>query len=971
MYKLLRALPIALSMAACPFGGFAQETTDPKGDGTKENPFIIEFPSDFDWLNQQMKKKNFYTEGKYVQLNRDIHLNGNVIDAEGKLSADSLKFTTWQPIGEDSWGKGFYGTFDGNGHTIYGLYINDSSAKYSGLFGYIAEDATVKNLNVADGYICGGEATGGIVGLCKGSVIDCTNYMTVKSEGPTHQGGGIVGQMYSDKGMISRCENHGLILGESYPSEWGEMWNCYTGGIAGEVRARVDSCINKGKVISYGWGPVGGIAGTIGQSYISNSINEGYVTSNYDAYIGGIVGTNSSSISGCINNGMVEAQAPGSCIGGISGVNNYNCTVHSSENHADIICGVDSVFVGGVVGRLNGGRSYDTYYTPKVYTSRNYGTISTTSAKSQCGGIVGLCYCGEIHESHNFGHIVSYAMAGGILPMGEFHSHVYDSSNSGTVEGLKSTGGIVGKINGEVRNCINGGSISNLEANSDCGGLVGWLDGSSGIVRNCINTGNIGSGKNVGGIVGDNIYNSSIISSYNAGYVFSSTDGSKIGGVAGGAGSLRNCYNAGPVHAMGEDMIVGGLTQNVWVHWDNHGNRSGSTMSNCYNVGDIIVDHDGCKVGNLAATYELSDRNTLFTNCFYLQNAVFGAVADNDEQNSKITALDRRGFKTLAEDLNSKTDYFEAKPYIQGTWRPLLIKNGYYEDPIEPMGYYEMKTLNGDSVKVDLGLPMENVYIDNEEATAPAMGYNFISNNTCVRSKLVDGSDFDLSKDLNIEDFYYVRSVVSSYDTACLPFSIEKMDLNGTEMGTVSELKENILFLTKTERIDACSPFVIRSEAPTVMYACRKNLTLSPSIPLADGALHGTFENISELASGSYVINNAEGLFVHAGDGVALTSFRGYLGNLPHDHESISISFDSNSVDVLDVDSCEPIVTVNGLILTISNIISDTPVNVFSIDGKSTANIKPQGNDCYVVLPNSGVYMVQIGKYVRKVIVGQ
>ncbi len=960
-------MPIALSLFACPFDGLAQEENELKGDGTRESPFIIEEPFDLGLLRQRINNNEFYTEGKYVQLNCDIHLNSDVIDAEGKLSADSLSFNVWEPIGKDSYGKSFYGIFDGNGHTIYGLYINDRSAKNSGLFGYIAKDAIVKNLNVADGYICGGVATGGIVGLCKGSIINCKNYMTVKSAGPTHQGGGITGQIY--EGMISGCENHGLILGETYSNEWGEAWNCYTGGIAGEVRARVDSCVNKGKVIAYGWGPVGGIAGTIGQSYISNSINEGYVTSNYHDYIGGIVGCNSSSISGCINKGTLEAQAPGSCIGGISGVNNYNHIVRSSENHADIICDVDSVFVGGIVGRLDGGRSYDTYYTPKVYTSRNYGTISTTSAKSQCGGIVGLCYCGEIYECHNFGHIVSYSMAGGILPLGEFHSHVYDSSNSGKVEGLKSAGGIVGKTNGEVGNCFNSGAISNIDANNNCGGLVGWLSGSSGIVRNCINTGSVGDGRNVGGIAGNNEYNSSIISSYNAGYVFSSTVGSRIGGVAGGAGTLRNCYNAGPVHAMGENMIVGGLTQNVWASWDSHGNRSGSSMSNCYNVGDIIVDHDCCTVGNLAATYEPLNDFALFNNCFYIKDAIYGAVAENDEGNSRITALGRDGFRTLADNLNSNTDYFEAKPYVQGTWRPLLIKNGYYEDPIEPMGYYELTSLDGDSVKVDLGLPMENVYIDNEKATAPTEGYNFVSGNKCLRSKLVDASDFNILKDIDIEDFYYVRSVESSYDTACLPFRVEQEDLKGTEIGTVDGLRDGTLFLTKSKDVEACCPFVIRSEVPTVMYASRRSLTLSPSVPAADGVLAGTFENLSDLAPDSYILDNINGLFVHAEEGAGLGSFRGYLGNLSDDYESISISFDSDPSGVVAAYALEPIIYVNGLTLVINHLVSGSIVNVFSLDGKAISRVKTQGDNCCVTLPDAGIYVVRIGDYTGKVMV--
>ncbi len=40
-----------------------------------------------------------------------------------------------------------------------------------------------------------------------------------------------------------------------------------------------------------------------------------------------------------------------------------------------------------------------------------------------------------------------------------------------------------------------------------------------------------------------------------------------MGGIAGGSGSLRNCYNAGIVHAKANDISIGGLTYNLWVNW--------------------------------------------------------------------------------------------------------------------------------------------------------------------------------------------------------------------------------------------------------------------------------------------------------------------------------------------------------------------------------------------------------------------
>ena len=60
-----------------------------------------------------------------LRFNATITVNENVLDANGE--ANTGDFVQWTPIGNDSFeGKVYSGTFDGQGHTISGLYVSGS-----------------------------------------------------------------------------------------------------------------------------------------------------------------------------------------------------------------------------------------------------------------------------------------------------------------------------------------------------------------------------------------------------------------------------------------------------------------------------------------------------------------------------------------------------------------------------------------------------------------------------------------------------------------------------------------------------------------------------------------------------------------------------------------------------------------------------------------------------------------------------
>ncbi|MDR2648146.1 MAG: hypothetical protein LBB94_00270 [Clostridiales bacterium] len=119
-----------------------------------------------------------------------------------KLYEDiDLSAGSWSPIG---YAKFFKGTFDGNGHTISGLWSAKNGLGYKGLFS-VLEGATVKNLTIAldDRGITGIYECGGLAGVTqKGAVID---NVTVKGGKIIVTGGGYAGGLIG----ISRGGQYG------------------------------------------------------------------------------------------------------------------------------------------------------------------------------------------------------------------------------------------------------------------------------------------------------------------------------------------------------------------------------------------------------------------------------------------------------------------------------------------------------------------------------------------------------------------------------------------------------------------------------------------------------------------------------------------------------------------------------------------------------------------------------------------
>ena len=148
----------------------------------------------------------------------------------------------------DAYRKLFYqyiGIFDGQNHTVSGLYFNDSKTFYVGLFGYVGKNGKISNVGVVDSYFKGNYYVGGVCGYSYFAAIsNCYNTGAVSG---SQYVGGVCG--YSYYGAISNCYNTGAVSGSSYVggvcgyNKYGTITNCY-----------FDSTVYSGNAVGYKYG---------------------------------------------------------------------------------------------------------------------------------------------------------------------------------------------------------------------------------------------------------------------------------------------------------------------------------------------------------------------------------------------------------------------------------------------------------------------------------------------------------------------------------------------------------------------------------------------------------------------------------------------------------------------------------------------------------------------------------------------
>jgi uncharacterized repeat protein (TIGR02543 family) len=247
------------------------------GDGSSTNPYQIATLNNLRWLSE----------------NSSVWSSHFIQTADINASATSTwnRGAGFSPIGNST--IYFNGNYNGNGHTISGLFISQTSSSNIGLFGYI-DCGTVNGIRMIGSSITGNAYVGGIAGYCSGTVVNCGNTGTIVATGEGYAGGivgsaglgeGATGIPGSVHGNVDNCYNNGTVKGTSSSAST-------IGGIAGENLGMIKNCYNTGSVS--GSSLAGEIVGRNGIVFLS------WATVSYCYYNNGTIGNNNyGTISNC------------------------------------------------------------------------------------------------------------------------------------------------------------------------------------------------------------------------------------------------------------------------------------------------------------------------------------------------------------------------------------------------------------------------------------------------------------------------------------------------------------------------------------------------------------------------------------------------------------------------------------------------------------------------------------------------
>ena len=447
-------------------------------------------------------------EGKTITLGADIFLNDTAGAGAGAWA--SIERRSWIPIGTSS--RPFKGEFDGlagkKNRKIYGLYLNDETKSYVGLFGYTS-GVKISNLDLLVGRVTAKDNVGALTGYAlTGSVTNV--HSEIKVTGKSHVGG-LIGYYTGDISKSSVQENvvgqdsvgglvgytSGAITGTVNANSYfvGDVnGRKYVGGLAG-----LGSSISKGFVEGSVTGDSSYVGGVIG--YANGSIDSSYhIGGNVIgcSYVGGLVGYSKSNVRNSHSEGSVEGK--GNYVGGLVGFSfyRYEGSVYESIYSALYSYSIGDVkgvnFVGGLVGK-------DSLYRYSSHASKPnvYKYISSSYAK---GKVVGSKYVGGIvgwtADSSFSNNDTQYT---NVRITGSYHE-------DGNVEGFSYVGGVAGFTTGSISGSHSKGDV--VGTNNFIGGLVGqsfykYVDTTArtfDVLTNSYSIGNVIGSNFVGGAVG-------------------------------------------------------------------------------------------------------------------------------------------------------------------------------------------------------------------------------------------------------------------------------------------------------------------------------------------------------------------------------------------------------------------------------------------------------------------------------------
>lgn len=483
------------------------------GTGTEEDPYQIATADQLALMaaqiNQAQLSKNWdeveaATSASYV-LTADIDMNDVTdFDSWTQQAPEYL----WQPIGmmydytlpdgEEAETLSFFtGHFDGQGHTIRGLYIisayyntDASNQPYYGLFGNVV-DGVVENVTVTDSLYhlltpVSLHPAGGIVSHLGGRLENCTSDVDIVAQAGMGIGG-VAGDLSG--GELRGCTFTGSIRAEGKVYYAGGVVATGGGGTVAQCRAAGTLDFAQPSALTLG-GVAGEVTDVVGSALLlEDCVNE------MDLDGPGIAGSLASlhdgvTIRGCVNKGSATG-------GGITS----RLTVYKDNN-------------------------IETSGTIRMENCVNQGTVQ---GEEEQGGLVGT--------------VEMYDAGTGLIVTG--------CRNEGTVTSPDGAGGLFSTVRAgsdtsvQISDCENTGTVSSDE--SCVGGVVntlfvqGGTTGADVLLQNCRNSGQVtGCGYGVGGIFGRQL-------------------GRMDDDLTGNTFRLENCENTGAVTGLMPYVYAGGI----------------------------------------------------------------------------------------------------------------------------------------------------------------------------------------------------------------------------------------------------------------------------------------------------------------------------------------------------------------------------------------------------------------------------
>lgn len=329
--KVLYLLCMAFAMMAWLPPQLWAQTRPSGGDGSSDSPFLITTAEELKWYANYVNGESGDNEvhnTACAQLVNNIDLS--TVCGEGKGNWTLIaKYGIYKFNGEYH----FDGVFDGNGHTISNLYINDKNGSNLGLFGYVnptTEKTSVKNLKMASVQIVGKTD---IAAVCASGYNATFENIEVIS-------GSITG--FSDiygisgcRGSVKNCINRADVTAGSYN----------VAGVISTIQDEASNCSNYGKITT-GTGWAGGIAGgSDGMTTILNCANYGEIhvtgtVNSTDCAVGGLLGSPwNLEISNCANFGNIYLTEQSEFVGTIVGTSQL-------KRASGILANTGNIYVG-------------------------------------------------------------------------------------------------------------------------------------------------------------------------------------------------------------------------------------------------------------------------------------------------------------------------------------------------------------------------------------------------------------------------------------------------------------------------------------------------------------------------------------------------------------------------------------------------------------------------------------------------